>query len=119
MLLVDYANNAAQYLSFFPLYNFYCVTLAIFFLPSNTVEDDAHEALATTLSFDDNGRKNKRKQKRSATVAAEMPDMSNVVEIDLGTMEDDVDIKKVTPVPIVSGQQQDPLVNNAPNLSLV
>lgn len=93
MLFIDYANNAAQYLSFYPLYNFYCITLAIFFLPSNTIEDDAHEVIASSLSFDDDMelgtkmRTTKRRKREKQTP----PDMTNVVDIDLGNMEDDTD----------------------------
>jgi len=104
MLLVDYANNAAQYLSFFPLYNFYCVTLAIFYLPSNTVEDDSHEVIASSLKFDDDdddfgtqtnkrvrgGKRGAATKKAQRVNAAEMKD---VVDIDLGNIEDDVVVK--------------------------
>jgi hypothetical protein len=37
-ILFDYANNAAQYLSLFPIVNYYAFLLAIYFLPSNQVE---------------------------------------------------------------------------------
>jgi hypothetical protein len=41
-LLFDYANNAAQYLSLFPLVNYYAILLAIFFLPSNQPDFSGH-----------------------------------------------------------------------------
>lgn len=89
MFLADYVNNAAQYLSFFPLYNFYCVTLAIFFLPSNKPEDDAQERLASnTLQLDDDDM--------IVSKSKEMGDLSNdnVVQIDLGVIDDDAPVEK-------------------------
>jgi hypothetical protein len=36
-------QNPAQWLSFYPLYNFYAFILAVLFLPSNVIEDDITE----------------------------------------------------------------------------
>jgi hypothetical protein len=52
-LLVDYANNAAQYLSIFPLLNYYVILLAVFFLPSNQVEVASRDIITSGMFLND------------------------------------------------------------------
>ncbi len=48
-VLFDYANHAAQYLSLLPLVNYYGILLAIFFLPSNEVDNSGQAVIAPEL----------------------------------------------------------------------
>jgi hypothetical protein len=52
-LLFDHANNAAQYLSIFPLLNYYVILLAVFFLPSNEVEVTHRDVISRGTFLDD------------------------------------------------------------------
>jgi hypothetical protein len=59
-LLFDYANNAAQYLSLFPLVNYYAILLAIFFLPSNQPDFSGHAIIEPEVFKLAHGEDNKR-----------------------------------------------------------
>jgi len=48
-VMFDYANNAAQYLSLLPLANYYGILLAIFFLPSNQIDNSGEAVINPEL----------------------------------------------------------------------
>ncbi|KAL0491446.1 8 TM domain-containing transmembrane protein [Acrasis kona] len=50
-LMKDDVNSAAQYLSMFPLLNYYVITLALFFLPSNQQEVILSDHVLTSGAF--------------------------------------------------------------------
>ncbi|EFC48451.1 predicted protein [Naegleria gruberi] len=83
-LILNTSDNAVQYLGVFPLLNFYCIMLAIYFLPSLKVDmKDTSQSYITNQMFSTNTTK-----APAVNETASNSENSGIV-IDLGDDEDD------------------------------